>query len=215
MIRRIGSKRPKKSISLAVTEEQPNTSSPLSRSFLTPAAIYVGAQLPDPVDPNTPYTVDEKNLLVNASSKLMAESEALLRAWRTEGSLVPQGAQPDAMTGKWPAPSLALIGELTHAVGMIGTDPDAVATSQDLELARLEVEIEKERLALEREQVALTRTQVEQGMYPSLTYTTKQSASTATPMLLAARARLDERRARSQARRQRAVFDLDAQELEV
>ena len=108
-----------------------------------------------------PLTDTEREALTDGASKLVAESEVLLRSLRENATVTFVKPERDTQTGLYPPPSVALFGEVLAAAGILKTAP--APTREEVQLATLEAEIERERLALERQRMSIIESQVRAG----------------------------------------------------
>lgn len=140
------------------------------RSVLVPlAGFYARAAVPDDASaageastkPDAKLTSQERGTLTQAAYKLALEAEHLMRSLRVQGDVAIPPLKRDER-GRFPEPSLALVGEVLALSGMVET-PKASRSKEELEIARLEAELERERLALERQRLAIIEHQVTAG----------------------------------------------------
>jgi hypothetical protein len=134
------------------------------RSVLLPMASFYGRNTCPPKrgEATGDLTDEERQVLCEAASKATAELPQLLRAWRTTGDLGSVKVER-GVDGKFPDPSLAAVGEILAAFGVVGRDTDSLAERRELEYARMEVELERERLSAERERYAFLREALRSG----------------------------------------------------
>ena len=144
---------------------QPGISTRAVRGLLLPlASFYSRASVKPKGDDGQSVDLEdsEKEVMADAASKFIAETQGVLRAWRVSGDTRPdRELLRDPKTGLWPEPSVSFVGEVMAAFGVV--DQESAQMRRELEIARMETELEKERMSLERARLEFMSARIRSG----------------------------------------------------